>query len=263
MPSPFPGMDPYLEEPAIWSGVHAALLGAMFEKLGPILRPKYAVRYEERVYVTSEEDPGYRVIVPDLKVVERDRPGPARQTTGGGAIVITEPVPVRLVDDEVHERSLVVIDIRDHSVVTIIEVLSPTNKMPNSFGRASFLKKRREIFAGDANWIEIDLLRAGERVSHLPDIAQTEYLVYLSRAGRPRAGFAWPISIRERLPVIAVPLRGNDPDVPLDLQSVLELVIERGSYDLDLDYSQNPVPPLSGETLEWARRITSQARRAP
>lgn len=259
MPSPFPGMNPYLEDPAIWSGVHAAILGAMFERLGPAVRPKYAVRYEERVYVTSEEDPGFRVIVPDLRVIERESSRPVRQAATAGPVAITEPVPVQLVDDEIHERSLKVIDVQDRSVVTVIGVLSPTNKIPNSLGRASFLKKRREIFGGDANWIEIDLLRDGERVSYLPRIS-AEYLVYLSRAGRPREGSAWPISIRQRLPVIAVPLRGSDPDVPLDLQAVLDLVIERGSYDLDFDYSRDPVPPLAGHSAEWARGIIKAAQ---
>lgn len=263
MPSPFPGMNPYLEDPAIWSGVHAAMLGAIFERLGPAVRPKYAVRYEERVYVTSEDDPGYRVIIPDLRVVEREPSAPAHQRVAGGAVAITEPIPVRLLDDQIHERSLKVIDVQDRTVVTVIEVLRPTNKTPNSVGRVSYLKKRREIFGGDANWIEIDLLRDGERVSHLPEISETEYLVYLSRAGRPRQGFAWPISIRDRLPVIAVPLRGNDPDVPLDLQAVLELVIDRGSYDLDVDYTREPVPALPRATAEWVRRIVNTVRDGP
>src|SRR5258707_3326245 len=146
MASPFPGMDPYLEDREIWSGVHAAILGAIFERLGPAVRPRYAVRYEERVYVTSEEDPSFRLIVPDLRVVERSTEKvPVHSRRGGVAIV--EPIRVELADDEIHERSLQVIDVRDRSVMTVIEVLSPTNKILGSLGRASFLQNRKEVAA--------------------------------------------------------------------------------------------------------------------
>lgn len=255
MPSPFPGMDPYLEDPAIWSGVHAALLAAIFERLGPAVRPKYAVRYEERVYVTSEEDPGYRVIVPDLRVIE-SRPS-AALPTGTHAIAITEPLRVELAEDEIHERSLIVLDLRDRAIVTAIELLSPTNKVLNSFGRESFLKKRREVLAGGANWLEIDLLRDGVRTAFLPRVPQTEYQAYLSRAGKRREGFVWPMRLQERLPVLAVPLRGTDPDVPLDLQAALNAVIERGSYDLETNYQADPIPPLTPAQAAWVAEIHS------
>ena len=259
MPSPFPGMDPYLEDPAIWSGVHSAFLGAIFERLGPVLRPKYAVRFEERVYVTSEDDPGYRHIVPDVRVIERD---PVGAITSYGSLAIAEPMKVvHPEDDEVRESNLQILDLRDRSIVTVIEMLSPTNKISGSFGRTSFLQKRREVFATEAHWLEIDLLRDGIRTANLPGIPNTEYQAYLSRAGQPRQGFVWPMSLRERLPVIGVPLRGTDADMPIDLQAVLDSVIERGSYDLDTDYRAKSVPPLEGDAMAWAQRLL--ARNAP
>ena len=258
MPSPFPGMDPYLEDPAIWSGVHAAILGAIFEMLGPVVRPKYAVRFEERVFVTGEEDPGYRSIIPDLRVVERN-PQEWHQSSSAG-IVIAEPIRVTVpAEEEIHEKTLHVIDVRDRSIVTVIELLSPTNKAARSFGRESFLRKRREVLCGDSNWLEIDLLREGLRTPRATNVSDTPYRVYLSRSGPPRDSFVWPIRLEDRLPVVAVPLRGGDPDVPLDLQSALTAAIERGSYDLDSDYSADPVPPLTGTAAEWARtQITRQ-----
>jgi hypothetical protein len=134
-------------------------------------------------------------------------------------------------------------------------LLSPTNKVPGSFGRESFLQKRKEVMASGAHWIEIDLLRGGERTANPPGIPDTDYQVYLSRAGKPRRREIWPISIRDRLPVIAVPLRTPDADVPLDLQAALTRVIERGSYDLDHDYSADPVPPIDPATKAWAREL--------
>lgn len=256
MPSPFPGMDPYLEDPEIWTGVHAAVLAAIFERLGPAVRPKYVVRYQERVYVTSEEDPGYRLIVPDVRVLQA-RGARAPASVPAGALAITEPVKVELVDDEIHEQSLAVIDPKDRSIVTVIELLSPTNKALNSYGRESFLKKRREVCRSDAHWVEIDLLREGDRTANFRRVEPADYPVYLSRASSPRTGYVWCISLRERLPVIAIPLRGEDPDVPLDLQTVLGSAIERGSYDLDTDYTRDPMPPLTAEQSQWARQVTA------
>jgi hypothetical protein len=259
MASPFPGMDPYLEEPATWTGVHAAILAALFEQLGPAVRPKYAVRFEERVFITGDDDPGYRPVIPDVRIVQRDPTEPLRPFAASAAIA--EPIRATLpADDEVHERSLHVIDVRDRSVVTVIELLGPTNKLPGSFGRASFLRKRREVLAGDAHWMEIDLLRDGLRTPRPSNVPDTEYRVYLSRAGPPRDAFVWPIRLGERLPTVAVPLRAGDADVPLDLQAAVSAAVERGSYDLDADYAADPVPPLSGPAAAWAREAV-RARR--
>lgn len=180
MPSPFPGMDPYLEDPEIWSGVYAALLGAIFDRLGLALRPKYVVRYEERVYVTGEEDPGYRQIVRDVRMIDRQSRASLPPASTDGVIAVTEPSRIELADDEIHERSLVVRDVKDRNIVTVIELLSPTNKVLNSFGRASFLQKRREVRASGAHWLEIDLLRTGVRTANLPGVPDTEYQIYLS-----------------------------------------------------------------------------------
>jgi hypothetical protein len=254
-------MDPYLEEPEIWSGVHAAILGAIFEHLGPALRPKYMVRFEERVYVTGEEDPGYRKIVPDVRLIEREPRAKLVSASAEGAVAVTEPIRIEMADDEIHERTLVIRDPKTRAIVTVIELLSPTNKVLNSLGRESFLRKRREVRAGGAHWIEIDLLREGVRTAHLPGIADTEYQVYLSRAGDRRQGYVWPIRLRDRLPVIGVPLRGDDPDSPLDLQRALAAAIERGSYDIDTDYSLDPVPPLPTKAARWAKRLIASWQR--
>ncbi len=104
--------------------------------------------------------------------------------------------------------------------------------------------------------VEIDLLRDGLRTANLAGVPETEYLVYISRGGMPREGVAWPITLRQKLPVIGIPLRSPDPDAPLDLQEALRKAIERGSYDLDLDYEKEAVPPLRGETKIWAESMT-------
>ncbi|CAA9424070.1 MAG: hypothetical protein AVDCRST_MAG64-3490 [uncultured Phycisphaerae bacterium] len=254
MLSPFPGMNPYLEDPRTWSGFHAIFLSRIVDQVYKPLRPKYAVRFEERAYVSGEDDPG-RDVIPDIRVMLRRDQSGRRAPGPTGAAVIDRPARVeRIEEEEVREKYLKVIDLLDRSVVTVIELLSPSNKVRSSEGRASFMQKRREVLASPANWLEIDLLRDGQRTTILRDVAVTEYLVFLSRATTPRTEFAWPISLPDVLPVVALPLRGDDPDVPIDLQQALEETIERGSYDDDFDYDRPPPVPLYPEQQTWARR---------
>lgn len=265
MASAFPGMDPYLEEPVIWSGIHATLLGAFIEQLGPAVRPRYLARLEERVFLSDEEDPGYRFRVPDLRVVNAED---GRRAVQGGVAVsgrsIAQPVALSTPDEEVTERSIHLYDARDRGLVTVIELLSPTNKEPRSAGRTSFLDKRRQIYATEAHWMEIDLLRDGVRTANVPGAGSAAYQTFLSRVvpggglegETVRKAFVWPMPLRERLPVIGIPLRPGDPDVALDLQHALSLVINRGGYDLDFDYTRPPPIPLTADDAAWAAGLT-------
>ena len=254
MPSPFPGMDPYLEDPAIWSGFHHTFLTAIQERLAPVVRPKYFVRVEERVYVSGEDDPAHHLIVPDVRIIRTRRRAGRVMPTSSTAMAVPIPVAEPL-QHEVHEHRLEVIDRIDRSIVTVIELLSPTNKVPNSAGRASFVQKRNEVLASQAHWMEIDLLRDGVRTANLPESSEAEYQVFCSRAGESRKGYVWPISVRQRLPQIGVPLRAGDEDVPLDLQDAFAQVYEIGGYDLDINYAAEPVPPLTQLQAQWAREL--------
>src|SRR5690348_17395703 len=123
MPSPFPGMDPYLEDPGLWPDVHHWLISGCTELLNQQLRPKYYARIEERVYISDESDPARRVIIPDLRVVSR------------GARLSGGPSAVRGANDSVAEARIEVIDRLDRTVVAVIEILSPTNKILGSRGQ--------------------------------------------------------------------------------------------------------------------------------
>ncbi|MCL4201904.1 MAG: DUF4058 family protein [Pirellulaceae bacterium] len=259
MSSPFPGMDPYLEEPGLWPDVHHAIISEMQAVLNRAVRPAYHVRVEERVYISDEDDPGREVIVPDLRVAESDlrrHRNPVPGTISTATLDISEPlVLTTLIDDEIHEARLEVIDRTDRSVVTVIEVLSPANKTPGSRGRASYIEKRREVMTSDSHFVEIDLLRAGTRMPTREMLPPADYLVHVSRNDlRPR-GLIWPVMLAQRLPVIPIPLRGNDPEVPLDLQQTLNAAYERGAYDLAVDYHRQPVPPLNDEQRQWASEL--------
>lgn len=264
MPSPFPGMDPYLENPGLWPDVHHRLITIASDRLGELLRPKYLVRIEERVYVADEEEglEESRARVPDLRVAERPGWEGATFRPGGGVAVeeVAEPVVARtLIEEEAREAYLVVIDRELRSVVTVIEVLSPTNKVPGSHGLSSFEQKRLEVMTSPSHWVEIDLLRQGVSLSARHDLATPcEYLVHVSRVAQRPQGQLWPIRLSQRLPVVPVPVKPEDPDAPLDLQAALATVYDRAGYDLEIDYRRDPVPPLDGPWAEWADRWLKQ-----
>lgn len=254
MPSPFPGMDPYLERPGLWPDVHHRLISVASDLLLPHIRPRYFVRIEERVYVSDEDDPGRRVIAPDLRLVERPEVGrlPTRAEGVGGTAVVEPVEVVTLLTEEVHEARLEIIDRERDQVVTVIEFVSPTNKTANSRGRESYLRKRLEVMTSPTHWVEIDLLRQGQPVIRRSGVPSFDYAVHVSRDERRPRGRIWPIRLPDPLPVIDIPLRKDDGDVPLDLQSVLNTVYDRAGYDLQLNYRDESDPPLAPEQAAWA-----------
>lgn len=257
MPSPFPGMDPYLEEPGLWPDVHHRLITVTSDTLAVALRPKYYVRIEERVYLSDESDPGRRVIIPDVRIADRPEwQGGSLPSVEGGALAVAESVVVTsLFEEDIHEARLEIIDRERRQVVTVIEVVSPTNKVRGARGRDSYLQKRAEVFNSPSHMVEIDLLRDGDPLPFQPPPPPHDYLIHVSiRESRPQ-GRAWPIRLQQRLPVVEIPLRPEDPPARLDLQQVLTTVYDRAGYDLSLNYRAEPNPPLVGANAEWARNL--------
>ncbi len=259
MPSPFPGMDPYLEHPARWADVHHSMISTIRRMLTERLRPRYFVTVEERVYISNEEDTGRSVIVPDLRVTRR--PGRVRPAVPAVATAtVVEPIELELLDDEIHEARLEVLDSEYRQVTAVIEVVSPTHKVWGAAGRESYARKRAEVSASPAHFVEIDLLRAGTPMYAKEMFSPHEYLVHVSRVSRPKRRHQfWPIRLDQRLPVVFVPLRGGDADVELDLQAALDATYDEAGYDLVVDYRRDPVPPLAEEWAEWARAIARGA----
>lgn len=253
MASPFPGMDPYLEDPALWPDVHHELISVARERLNRKLRPKYHVRIEERVYISDENDPGRKAIVPDIKI---------RQLSGRldiSAVAVVEPIVLTtLIEDEIHEARLEVIDREQRSVVTVIEIVSPTNKIVGSRGRASYEQKRVEVMKSPSHFVEIDLLRDGMSIQTRELLPRADYYVHVSKKEARPKGIVWPILLPQRLPIIDIPLLVEDPDVKLDLQTVLNTAYERAAYDLDIDYCRSPVPPFPADYSEWADRLLKE-----
>ena len=255
MPSPFPGMDPYLEAPELWPDVHHELMSVMRRNLNNALRPRYVVRIEDRVYVSDESDPGRRVIVPDVRIA-KGLPT-STQSEDAASVATAEPIIVTtMVEEEIHESRLEIVDTRSSAVVTIIEVLSPANKVAGSRGRENYARKRRDVLTSATHLVEIDLLRAGERMTVEGGLPDSEYLVHVLRAQDRPQGMVWPIRLPQTLPAIPIPLHKDDPDVVLNLQDVLTATYENAGYELSLDYN-GPVPPpsLAEEDAEWSDQL--------
>ncbi len=259
MPSPFPGMDPYLENPGLWPEVHHNLISEIQGLLTTQLRPKYLVRIEERVYIADESEETFRseLRIPDVEVLSRPGWEEARfEGDPGSQLEVAEPiVATTWFEEEIHEAFLKIVERESRHVVAVIDVLSPANKVPNSPGRESFEQKRREVMYSPSHWVEIDLLH-GKRMVRVPKKAGPhEYLVHVSKKGLRARGLLYAIGLAQRLPVISIPLKPGDPDARLDLQVVLNAAYDRGGLDLENDYRKEPRPPLDKKVAEWADRL--------
>ena len=254
MPSPFPGMDPYLERPGLWPDVHLRLIIALADALAPMVSPRYYVAVEERVYLV-EADKQRFVGEPDVAIV--GKPEPARAT--GLAITHGPAAPaVEVMLPEPDERQIY-LEVRDpegDEVITAIEVLSYTNKRPGH-GRRAYETKRFEVLGSFTTLVEIDLLRAFPPLEMRPvnGASQSDYRILVSRyEERPRAGL-YPFSVRDPIPVFPVPLRPGEPEPVINLKPLLDDVYERASYARRVNYRRSPEPRLAETDAEWAEAI--------
>jgi hypothetical protein len=254
MPSPFPGMDPYLE--AHWRDVHARLVIYASDALQGVLPASLRARVEERVLLETPEGIGDHPLIPDVRVVEfQTKRGLETQPEGG--VAVATPLLVRTEDDPAAETFLEIIDRQSgNRVVTIIEFLSPSNKSPGS-NRELYLRKQRELCSSDANLVEIDLNRFGTHtlafpLNNLKPHLRTPYMACVRRTTRRDTAEVYPMPLWERLPVVKIPLRPDDADVPLDLQALVEQCYRNGAYEGTLKYDTDPEPPLTGADKTWA-----------
>lgn len=249
MPSPFPGMDPYLEG-ELWTTVHAQLAAEVTRQLVPKLRPRYVPLTQQRFVMDDPDDVAIEAtdLYPDAGLVNTGA-GHAVPTTP--STTLAAPLTMTTVMPSPIPHSWVEIrDTQSRKLVTAIEFLSPTNKRGE--GRREYLRKRRKILASTAHLVEIDLLRQGKRVPMRQPLPAAAYFVFLSRAGQRPKTDVWPIRLQESLPIIPIPLRPPDADVPLDLQLAFTNVYDLCGYDLSVDYANPPRVALSPELVTWA-----------
>ncbi len=265
MPLIFPGMDPYLENPAIFPGIHSRMVVYLADQIAPRIRPRYAASVGERVYVEAATERNAHAIIPDVWV--RQTIGRSEQNGGVAAAElpeVDEPVILEAQDLEIRQPFIEILDRESNMrVVTVIELISPSNKYAGA-GRDSYVTKQRGVLCSDTHLVEIDLLRRGPHVVAIAEFLTAgrydyDYLVCVHRA-HARRFEVYPRSIRQALPCIRIPLAGNDPDVGLDIRAALEQAYDAGSYDQRIDYSQPCQPPLSADVEVWVRQLVDRSK---
>lgn len=258
MPSPFPGVDPFIESQD-WEDFHSRFIQGVSDALVPRVRPRYIVRVERRVYVEHEVEaaeairPGLALLGTGAEDLRQPAKAVVREAVVREAVVpvvCTLPVP-----QEVSEPFLTIRNREDLEVVTVLEVLSPDNKRRGSDGRREYLRKREAILQSRAHLIELDFLRGGVRLPMVDPLPPGDSYAVLSRAAeRPKAEvYAW--TLRQPLPTILIPLAHKDPDVSLDLRAVYDGVYDRAGYDYSLDYRRPIEPALSEADAAWAQEV--------
>ena len=258
MPSPFPGMDPYLESPAIWPDCHTTLISEIREALNPALRPSYFAKVEARTLIPDAETGALHLIIPDAAVYERPAAGNVPPAGSGGGLAVAEAVDVTdvVLVDKIKEHYLEIRAVGSRELVTVIEVVSPANKVGDP-ADSSFARKRDDCLAAGVNWLEIDLVRLGRRPTAPWLMGEFAYRVYSDHSEGPRRRrLAWPIGLRDPLPTVAVPLKPEHGRVPLELQKVLDAAYDAAGYDLMVDYAGPvPAPPLGAADAAWADEL--------
>jgi hypothetical protein len=257
MPSPFPGMDPFLEG-YLWPDVHNALANKIRQILAPRLRPRYMVRIE--IYVVEDTAPESEIgiMYPDVEVMlsrPSNPPAPdlpsssvplTRATPAALAIPVLDPIDVRVPTVEIRE-------VASNQLVTCIEILSPVNKREP--GLAIYRQKRQRLYHAGVHLLEIDLLRRGTRPLLHPRVPESAYLIALTRAQSGTTAI-WPLGVRDALPDVPIPLHPPDADSVLELGPALAAIYDEAGYDLSIDYhDQPPPPPLSADDAAWVRTL--------
>ena len=261
MKSPFPGMDPYLEEH--WGDIHAGLVIYARDAIQACLPSDLRARVPERVFVESSEA-NTRTVYPDVRVVEtRSSPG----NGGGTAVAVVDDLLILHLDDDepITEGYIEIVEVgTGHRVVTVIEMISLANKTRGS-GQDLYRQKQDEVRAAGASLVEIDLLRAGSRVASVPETKiprnyRTPYRVCVRRGWRLKKAEIYRLPLRQKLPAIGIPLREKDADASLDLQPILDQCYRNGGYD-DTDYRAPLDPPLDEDDARWADELLRAAGR--
>jgi hypothetical protein len=247
MPPNFPGMNPYLENPELWSEVHFGLISVLARSLNTLITPKYRAAVEKRVYADS-----LLVGIPDVSVFQRGKATPPAEPQV--TATLSEPLLVTVpIAEETQERFLEIREVGTGAVVTVVEVLSPKNKRTGE-GKVKYDAKRQAVLNSTAHFVEIDLLRTGEAKAMSGGVV-SDYRILVSRADRRPAAELYPFNLREALPRFLFPLQSSDPEPVVDLHRILEQVYQEAALDLAIDYTHPPIPEISDEDFAWIQTL--------
>lgn len=257
MGTPFPGMDPYLERRGLWEEVHTRLIVAMADYLANPLFPKYRAAVEQRTYVSVSHPDGFAG-KPDVLVVGAPDPNAGfgyetlvAESIDRATLVAELPIP-----EEITERYLEIREVETDRVITVIELLSPSNKLSRE-GREEYERKRLKVLASLTHLVEIDLLRAGTPPEFRlrQPASSSDYRITISRSERRPYADLFLFGVRQPIPDIPIPLRRGDSEPTLPLNQLLHELYDRARYDLVVHYDRPADPPLNDADADWAQTV--------
>ncbi|MEO0826153.1 MAG: DUF4058 family protein [Cyanobacteria bacterium J06635_15] len=258
MPSPLPGMDPYLEHPDFWPEVHHWLITLIAETLVPQVRPKYRVAIEKRIYEVNQLETGGNgnsllVGIPNVSVHRQS--AQAKIAEVASEVSPHQPQTVTLpMTEQVKQAYLEIREIQTGKVITAIEILSPVNKRPGE-ARNTYLQKRQRLLGSLTHLVEIDLLRGWQPMPILNAPATSDYRILVSPSDRRPSADLYLVDLQQSLPTFPIPLLSQDEPAALEIQTLLNAVYDRGGFDYVLDYSRELMPPLADNKQSWATEL--------
>lgn len=215
MLSPFPGMDPYLEDDALWPIFHRQFIHSLDKLLQPYVTDRYSERVQQRRYIAEES-----------------------QSSS--------------VQPEHHEEYIEIRQRSDGQLITLIDVVSPANKL-TAAGRTAYHDLRREGKNANANLVEIDLVLQGRPLLEysrdgLPD---WDYAVTVMRSTHPDRYEIYTATLQKRLPRFRLPLAPGDKDTVLDLHAAFTRCYDQGDFEDKIDYRRDPSFQLDEKARRW------------
>lgn len=216
MPSPFPGMDPFLEDEKLWPSFQHQLVNCLYQILLPGLVDRYRARVGQRHYATEQA------------------------------------LFTSVVREEHHEEYIEIRQRTDGRLITLVDVVSPANKTTTA-GRQTYLDKRREGRSANSNLVEIDLVLQGQPMLEysrdgLPD---WDYAVTVTRSTQPERYEIYTATLQKRLPRFRLPLAADDRDTVLDLHAACARAYDQGNFAGKIDYQRDPATLLSDDDRRW------------
>lgn len=256
MPSPFPGMDPYLESPSYWKGFHTTFLVYLRKSLRSRLPDGYYAEVEQHIWLESDAPEGRRPFAyPDAFVTtvpkaRGPRTAVAELTATAATLEATFTKPAK----KKSSKYVTIVDAAKNRVVTVIELLSPSNKSSGP-DRRGYLAKREEYILSGTNLVEVDLLRAGKRLQMgRTQIPLADYYAFVSRAAEFPGVDIWAFTVREPLPILPIPLKPEHDDIPVSLRECLDGAYEDADYEARIEYDKPPDIPLRKPDADWAEQ---------
>lgn len=253
MPSPFPGMDPYLEAPNLWPEVHSRLIIAIADSLAPTLLPHYYVAIEQRTYLSTPEE-NLLIGIPDI-VVSKGGDTSASEAEVSPVTTATldrpgQPRRVTLPETEsIQERYLEIREAETHTVVTVLELLSSKNKRSGP-GRDAYLSKRQQVLGSATHLVEVDLLRGGKPMPMMGNVPESYYRILVSCSGMRPAAELYSFNLQDPIPAFPVPLKDENGPV-VDVKLLLDGIYDRAGYGIRVNYGAKLVPTLGKRDRQW------------